>query len=82
MRFAAFTNVFRHLKQQIMWGDIGIVDKGQVRRDLLQLCIGTQNGARDGRIFRPDVCVHKRIRQRTVEIAPETFYSAIDLFLC
>ena len=82
MRFAAFTYVFRHLKQQIIRGDRWIINKGQVRRDLLQLCIGTQNGTGNGRIFRPDIGMHKGIRQRTVEIAPETFYSAIDFFLC
>ena len=82
MRFTAFTYVFRHLKQQIVRGDIWIVDKGQIRRNLLQFCVSAQNGACDGRICRADIGVHKGIRQGSVEIAPETFYSAIDLFLC
>ena len=82
MRLTTLTNVFRHAQQQIVRGDVRVVNKGQVRRDLLQLCVRSQNGTRDGRIRRADIGMHKGIGQGSVQVTPETFYSAIDFILC
>ncbi len=82
MRFTTFTNVFRHAQQQIAGGYIRVVDKGQVRRNLLQFGIRAKDGSGDKRIRRADIGMHKRIGQGSVQVTPETFYSAIDFILC
>ena len=81
MGLGAGDDIFDGQRQQILTADCGVIEQSQVRCDLLQFGIHPQNRARNAVVGRTDIGMHEGIGQHPVQIAPEQFYLAVEVFI-